>query len=165
MMIYFKRVPNTENESENEKSDNLYNQINKFIRFRENNPREGDKNKTAFKMDNGEVPKNRTLIIINFDKGFQVKQTMGLFKLCGPIRRVFTGTLKVDKKRVYVGLVVFSNEYDLTKCFEMDYFQQRIYKKYSPKVDKEKVEKYQQNLFNQYEVVLLFQGLFFFKKK
>ncbi|CAD8180105.1 unnamed protein product [Paramecium pentaurelia] len=134
MILYFKRMP-----IEQEENDNLYNGLNQLImkeRIEQTKQKIeiGKQVTSSVKMDQGELPKNRTLIIMNFDYPFDRKFIAKVFKLCGIIRRVYVGSMKVvdnNKKRLlHVGLVVFKNEYDLTKCFDIEYFQQKINNKF-----------------------------------
>lgn len=61
---------------------------------------------------------------------------MKVFSLNGKVRRIFKGKVKVSSshlnsgeisldtknKKVFMGLVVYRNEFDLTKCFDLDFF-------------------------------------------
>ncbi|CAK87602.1 unnamed protein product (macronuclear) [Paramecium tetraurelia] len=154
MILYFKRMP-----IEQDESDNLYNGLNQLImkeRIEQTKQKveEGKQVTSSVKMDQGELPKNRTLIIMNFDSPFDRKFIAKVFKLCGIIRRVYVGSMKVaengKKKLLHVGLVVFKNEYDLTKCFDIEYFQQRINNKFKSAPISTNYEK---KLLQNYEVV------------
>lgn len=129
MMVYFKRIPQGE---QLHSSDNLYTALNNFIKFPQTQHKPSEK--SSQKMDKGEVPKNRTLIAVNFDHPFDRKRMDKIFSLCGRLRRVFVGSVKVQeenkKRTVHVAMIVFKNEFDLTKCFNIEYFQHRISQKF-----------------------------------
>ncbi|KAL4456875.1 hypothetical protein ABPG74_014513 [Tetrahymena malaccensis] len=105
------------------------------------------------------VPEHRTLQIINFDRPFEDEQVKKWFKVMGKLRQVYTGSYKNKKaqgiaKKIYFGLVVFKNEFDMTKCFDNDLFQTKLeeYMKYQRRQqDSEGKEQYLRNLLSSYE--------------
>jgi hypothetical protein len=117
-------------------------------------------------MDAGEIPLSRSLVIICFDHPIDEAAMMKVFSLNGKVRRIFKGKFKVSSqelnsevaigtknKQVYIGLVVYRNEFDLTKCFDLDFFQERIQKKFMlQKQNASGKEQYQTKLFAKYEV-------------
>lgn len=61
--------------------------------------------------------------------------------------------LEQKQKKVHVGLVVYKNEFDLIKCFDIDFFKARIQKKFlNIKGDDSGRNRYHENLFEKYEV-------------
>jgi hypothetical protein len=121
---------------------------------------------TEAQLGKDDLPGNRTIIAVNFDREFDVGDLKKWFGACGKVRAAYTASHKVKTdassskpvNRIFIGLIVFKYEQEMMKCFETTYFQMTINKLYFHNIHKKKpgdsVEKdeYAINLIDQYEV-------------
>lgn len=79
----------------------------------------------------GELPDNRTALVINFDKLYPEDFVRKVFGVMGQIRRVFGGSIgkkagEVKSRALHYHVVVFKHEKDMLRAFDLHLFQKRI---------------------------------------
>lgn len=53
-------------------------------------------------MDEGDIPINRTIVIISFDHQIDEKVMMKVFSLNGKVRRIFRGQMKMKSTQLNI---------------------------------------------------------------
>jgi hypothetical protein len=79
----------------------------------------------------GELPDNRTALIINFDKLYPEEFVRRVFGVMGQVRRVFGGSIgkkagEIKNRALHYHVVVFKHEKDMLRAFDLHLFQRRI---------------------------------------
>lgn len=70
------------------------------------------------------------MILVNFDRPFQEAKLKKLLRSAGRLRKISIGKCKKDGKILYVGLVVFNKAKEMMKCFDLEWFQNDVDKRY-----------------------------------
>ena len=83
-----------------------------------------------------EIPHDRTLLVINFDKEYDKGFIWKVFSTAGKLRRVESGKIrqhaKGAKKFMFFSVVIFKHDRDMIRGFDQEYFQQKLLEKFMP---------------------------------
>ena len=83
-----------------------------------------------------EIPNDRTLLVINFDKQYENSFMWKVFSTTGKLRRVESGKIKQQakgaKRFMYFSVIVFKHERDMIRSFDLAEFQHRMLERFLP---------------------------------
>lgn len=96
-------------------------------------------------------PKQRTLLVVNYDSLYEHSFLKEVFQIHGKVRRIFNETIhmKGEGKPLFMSIVIFKNEIDMVKLFDIQNFQFELLKKFSKRF-KYMTSTEQEDTFNQY---------------
>ena len=97
------------------------------------NPDENFKETTSKIFD--DLPENRTLLVINFDKQYDDGLMRKVFSTNGKIRRIESGRIKQkasgSKKNLFFSVIIYKHEKDMIRGFDLELFQHKMLEKFS----------------------------------
>jgi hypothetical protein len=82
-----------------------------------------------------DLPLDRTMLVINFDKQYDDGFMRKVFSTMGKIRRIESGRIKQkatgSKKNLFFCVIVYKHERDMIRAFDLELFQHKMLEKFS----------------------------------
>lgn len=82
-----------------------------------------------------DLPEDRTMLVINFDKQYDDGFMRKVFSTNGKIRRIESGRIKQkstgSKKNLFFCVIVYKHERDMIRAFDLELFQHKMLEKFN----------------------------------